>query len=138
MERHTFDQSLGPGLQVAPTPAAAAAPVSVARRLQIRVLRFDSQRPDVAPHWQTYALEGESWFGFPAVRPLLGAGKDEILLIPVTGHTRGHTAIAVRSEGKWLLHCGDAYFGYVAGCSGAAGRIWSICSSYTTYGRWAP
>ncbi|MFO1471249.1 MAG: MBL fold metallo-hydrolase [Turneriella sp.] len=63
-----------------------------------------------APDWQTYALEGESWFGFPAVRPLLGAGKDEILLIPVTGHTRGHTAIAVRSEGKWLLHCGDAYF----------------------------
>ena len=34
--------------------------------------------------------------------------------------------------------CGDAYFGYVAGCSGTAGRIWSICSSYTTYGRWAP
>src|SRR5262249_51927361 len=34
--------------------------------------------------------------------------------------------------------CGDAYFGYVAGCSGAAGRIWSICASYTTYGRWAP
>lgn len=81
------------------------------------------------PDWQTYSLEGESWFDFPAVRPLLGAGKDEILLIPVTGHTRGHTAIAVRSEGtrsagprgatdgigasgegQWLLHCGDAYF----------------------------
>lgn len=82
-----------------------------------------------SPDWQPYTLEGESWFGFPAVRPLLGAGKDEILLIPVTGHTRGHTAIAVRSEGtrstgpraatdgigasgegSWLLHCGDAYF----------------------------
>lgn len=62
------------------------------------------------PEWQRYSLEGESWFGFPAVKPLLGAGKDEILLIPVTGHTRGHTAVAVRSEGRWLLHCGDAYF----------------------------
>ncbi len=62
------------------------------------------------PDWQTYSLEGESWYDFPAVRPLLGAGKDEILLIPVTGHTRGHTAIAVRAEGGWLLHCGDAYF----------------------------
>lgn len=64
-----------------------------------------------SPDWQRYTLEGESWFGFPAVRSLLGAGKDEILLIPVTGHTRGHSAIAVRNNGgKWLLHCGDAYF----------------------------
>lgn len=62
------------------------------------------------PDWQRYNLEGESWFGFPAVKPLLGAGKDEILLIPVTGHTRGHTAIAVKGEKGWLLHCGDAYF----------------------------
>ena len=34
--------------------------------------------------------------------------------------------------------CGDAYFGYAAGCTGGAGRIWSICSSGTTYGTWAP
>jgi hypothetical protein len=34
--------------------------------------------------------------------------------------------------------CGDGYFGYEAGCSGAAGRVWSICSSFTTYGNWAP
>ncbi len=37
-----------------------------------------------------------------------------------------------------MYTCGDAYYGYAAGCSGAAGRIWSICSSGTTYGRWAP
>jgi hypothetical protein len=34
--------------------------------------------------------------------------------------------------------CGDAHFGYAAGCSGSAGRIWAICSSNNTYGRWAP
>jgi glyoxylase-like metal-dependent hydrolase (beta-lactamase superfamily II) len=60
--------------------------------------------------WQRYTLEGEAWYGFPAVRPLLGAGKEEILLVPVTGHTRGHSAVAVRGENGWLLHCGDAYF----------------------------
>jgi len=60
--------------------------------------------------WQRYTLEGESWFGFPSVRALAGAGDDEILLIPVTGHTRGHTAIAVKSGDNWFLHCGDAYF----------------------------
>ena len=60
--------------------------------------------------WQRYTLEGEAWYGFPAVRSLLGAGKDEILIVPVTGHTRGHSAIAVHGENGWLLHCGDAYF----------------------------
>jgi len=29
----------------------------VHRRLYIRVLRFDSHRPEVAPHWQTYELD---------------------------------------------------------------------------------
>ncbi len=45
--------ALKPGLQA----ADAAVGNSTARRLQIRVLRFDSQRPEVAPHWQTYALD---------------------------------------------------------------------------------
>jgi glyoxylase-like metal-dependent hydrolase (beta-lactamase superfamily II) len=31
-------------------------------------------------------------------------------MIPLPGHTSGHCGIAVRSEGKWLLHAGDAYF----------------------------
>ncbi|HRP70480.1 MAG TPA: MBL fold metallo-hydrolase, partial [Turneriella sp.] len=62
------------------------------------------------PDWQRYTLEGESWFGFPAVRALAGTGGDDILLIPVTGHTRGHVAVAVKGDKGWLLHCGDAYF----------------------------
>ena len=31
-------------------------------------------------------------------------------LIPLLGHSRGHTGIAVNSGDGWLLHCGDAYF----------------------------
>jgi glyoxylase-like metal-dependent hydrolase (beta-lactamase superfamily II) len=26
------------------------------------------------------------------------------------GHTRGHTGVAVKHDGRWVLHCGDAYF----------------------------
>jgi len=37
----------------AEAPAGAAA----TRRLKIRVLRFNSQQADVAPHWQTYEVE---------------------------------------------------------------------------------
>ena len=53
--------------------------------------------------------EGESWFGFSAVRAI-PATKDEVLLVPLPGHTRGHCGVAVRRSEDWLLHCGDAYF----------------------------
>ncbi len=47
--------------------------------------------------------------GFESVRLLPGDGP-EILLIPLVGHSRGHTGVAVRDGDGWLLHCGDAYF----------------------------
>jgi glyoxylase-like metal-dependent hydrolase (beta-lactamase superfamily II) len=62
------------------------------------------------PDWQTYdATDGEPWFGFEAVRDLKGL-PPEILLIPLFGHTRGHTGIAVKGDDGWLLHGGDAWF----------------------------
>ncbi len=59
--------------------------------------------------WQTYQPLGERWFGFDAVRPLVGL-CDQILLIPLVGHTRGHSGVAIQTDGGWVLHCGDAYF----------------------------
>jgi len=35
--------------------------------------------------------DGERWFGFEAVR-VLPATDGEVLLIPLHGHTRGHSA----------------------------------------------
>ena len=52
---------------------------------------------------------GTSGCGFESVR-LLPDSDPEILMIPLPGHTLGHTAIAVRRPDGWLLHCGDAYF----------------------------
>src|SRR5205823_5907792 len=34
----------------------------------------------------------------------------DIGLLPMHGHTRGHSAILVRAAGRWLVHAGDAYF----------------------------
>lgn len=60
--------------------------------------------------WQTYALDrGESWFGFDAVQQLEGL-PPEILIVPLYGHTRGHTGIAIKTADKWLFHVGDAYY----------------------------
>lgn len=59
------------------------------------------------PHWQQYdAAEGDDWFGFQSVR----AVGDDVLIIPLHGHTRGHSGVAVKTAKGWLLHAGDAFF----------------------------
>jgi glyoxylase-like metal-dependent hydrolase (beta-lactamase superfamily II) len=67
--------------------------------------------PDESGSWQLYeAAGGEPWFGFEAVRGLVGL-PPEVLLIPLPGHTWGHAGVAVQTDGgRWLLHAGDAYF----------------------------
>jgi glyoxylase-like metal-dependent hydrolase (beta-lactamase superfamily II) len=49
-----------------------------------------------------------TWFGAPAIT--LDGLSAEILLVPLPGHTPGHSAVAVRTGDGWLLHAGDAYF----------------------------
>lgn len=61
------------------------------------------------PRWVRHQPAGEPWFGFACVRGVAGLPED-ILIVPLHGHTRGHAGIAVRGPGGWLLHCGDAYF----------------------------
>jgi glyoxylase-like metal-dependent hydrolase (beta-lactamase superfamily II) len=61
------------------------------------------------PKWRTYTHGGEGWQGFDAVRGLEELG-DEILMVPLFGHTHGHCGIAVNGPTGWLLHAGDAYF----------------------------
>ncbi|MGC9671286.1 MBL fold metallo-hydrolase [Planosporangium sp. 12N6] len=62
------------------------------------------------PNWATYpSADGEKWFGFDAVRQLRGL-PPEILLVPLAGHSRGHTGVAIDTGDRWLLHAGDAYF----------------------------
>jgi glyoxylase-like metal-dependent hydrolase (beta-lactamase superfamily II) len=64
-----------------------------------------------AGRWQEYQAAGESWFGFAAVRQLVGL-PPEILMVPLAGHTHGHAGIALRANGGWLFHAGDAYFSH--------------------------
>lgn len=60
------------------------------------------------PHWSTYpSRKGNSWFGFDALEL---TGLTDVLLIPLAGHTAGHSAVAVRDGARWLLHAGDAFY----------------------------
>ncbi|MEV4111673.1 MBL fold metallo-hydrolase [Nonomuraea sp. NPDC049695] len=62
-----------------------------------------------SPKWVTYPGTGTRWLGVDGVRPLEGLSEN-ILLVPLEGHTRGHAGVAVDDGGRWLLHAGDAYF----------------------------
>ncbi|MDO9458229.1 MBL fold metallo-hydrolase [Nocardioides sp.] len=57
----------------------------------------------------THHAEGDDWFGFESVTVL----GDDVLMVPLHGHSRGHALVAVRDpdvpEG-WQLHAGDSYF----------------------------
>jgi glyoxylase-like metal-dependent hydrolase (beta-lactamase superfamily II) len=69
------------------------------------------RQPQLAhgPDWETYDTVGELWKGVPAARRLVGL-PPEILALPMSGHSRGHAAVAVDTGRGWLVHAGDAYF----------------------------
>jgi len=63
------------------------------------------------PQWVRHEVAGDTWHGFEAVTALHPTAGEEVLLVPLHGHTRGHCGVAVRRpDGGWFLHAGDAYF----------------------------
>lgn len=72
-------------------------------------LRYRSSQWSHQPHLVEHRPTGESWRGFAAAKPL-----DEIdpgiVLIPMTGHSRGHAGVAVDAGHRWVLHAGDAFY----------------------------
>jgi glyoxylase-like metal-dependent hydrolase (beta-lactamase superfamily II) len=85
----------------APELEAALHPPTFAERERYRAAQFAH-----GPKWVKHPLEGDTWLGFDRVRVV----GDDVALIPVVGHTRGHCAVAVKQGDEWLLHAGDAYF----------------------------
>jgi glyoxylase-like metal-dependent hydrolase (beta-lactamase superfamily II) len=83
--------------------------MAVAGRVAAPAGRYITGQWRHGPDWSLVGEGGEDWFGFKGVRAL-GDREADVLMIPLPGHTLGHCGIAVRGEGKWLLHAGDAYF----------------------------
>jgi len=52
---------------------------------------------------------GDTLFGLRNVREIEGL-PDDILFVPLPGHTPGHAGVAVKGPRGWMLHAGDAYF----------------------------
>jgi glyoxylase-like metal-dependent hydrolase (beta-lactamase superfamily II) len=88
--------------------AAAMARATVLERERYKTVHWAH-----GPQWQVYREDGDTWRGLPAVTRLRGLDAD-IGLVPMHGHTRGHSAIVVRHGDTWLVHAGDAYFHHAA------------------------
>ncbi|GLQ31031.1 MBL fold metallo-hydrolase [Litoribrevibacter albus] len=56
--------------------------------------------------WKLHSFTGGLWKGFE-FSPLFPE-NDDILLVNLPGHSRGHAGVAIRKGSDWLLHCGDA------------------------------
>jgi glyoxylase-like metal-dependent hydrolase (beta-lactamase superfamily II) len=87
----------------APELAAATSPSMRERSRYIRAQWAHG------PRWVEHEVDGDRWLGFDSVRLLPGLNV-EIAMIPLVGHTRGHSGISVNKGDGWLLHCGDAFF----------------------------
>ncbi len=72
-------------------------------------MRYRPAQLSSVANWDRIEPGGDEWFGFDSVRALPGR-RDDVLLIPLPGHSRGHSGVAVRTPEGWLLHCGDVYF----------------------------
>jgi glyoxylase-like metal-dependent hydrolase (beta-lactamase superfamily II) len=76
-------------------------------RTLVEKLRYLSADWGHHPDWRLHGSGGDDWFGFEGVRSV----GDDVVLVPLRGHSRGHSGVAVRrDDGGWLLHAGDSYF----------------------------
>jgi glyoxylase-like metal-dependent hydrolase (beta-lactamase superfamily II) len=83
---------------------------AMARRHFIERERYMTAHWSHGPKWEVYAEDGDTWRGLPAITRLRGLDAD-IGLLPMHGHTRGHSAVIVKArDDRWLVHAGDAYF----------------------------
>lgn len=82
---------------------------AMARKHVIERERYLAAQWAHGPKWEVYAEDGDTWRGLPAITRLRGLDAD-IGLLPMHGHTRGHSAVVVSARDRWLVHAGDAYF----------------------------
>jgi glyoxylase-like metal-dependent hydrolase (beta-lactamase superfamily II) len=68
---------------------------------------YDPSQWAHGPKWSLHDRIDEDWYGFNGIRVLDGL-VPEVLLVPLTGHTRGHCGVAIETPEGWLFHCGDA------------------------------
>ena len=76
-------------------------------------LRYKTEQFKQHRHWNfAEHTDGEAWFNLQKVQGL-PFFQDEILMVPLLGHTLGHSGIAIKKQDGWIFFCGDAYFSHL-------------------------
>jgi glyoxylase-like metal-dependent hydrolase (beta-lactamase superfamily II) len=68
-------------------------------------LAYDRSDFGHQPRWVLYDQPDAEWLGLEAIRLPFST---EMYLVPLFGHTRGHSGVAIRERNGWLFHCADA------------------------------
>ncbi|TSD53678.1 MBL fold metallo-hydrolase [Aeromicrobium piscarium] len=69
-------------------------------------MRYRKSQLATLPRPVLHTGRGDVWeFGFTGHEVLPG-----VMLVPMPGHSRGHAAVAVAQDDRWILHAGDALF----------------------------
>ncbi|QUQ63914.1 MBL fold metallo-hydrolase [Kutzneria sp. CA-103260] len=71
--------------------------------------RYLASHRDHSPILVEHSPTDHAWRGFAGATEL-SAIAPGIVLIPLSGHSRGHAAVAVDAGTHWVLHVGDAFF----------------------------
>ena len=75
--------------------------------------RYKPQQFQQHKYWNFLEpTRGENWFNLHRVQGF-SIFQDDILMIPLAGHTTGHCGIAIRQAEGWLFFCGDAYYSHL-------------------------
>lgn len=81
--------------------------LSLKNKIRYKPEQFKQHR-----YWNFIEPEfGDYWYNLSKVQGFK-IFQDEILMIPLLGHTEGHCGIAVKQKNNWLLFCGDAYYSH--------------------------
>jgi glyoxylase-like metal-dependent hydrolase (beta-lactamase superfamily II) len=96
-----------PDAQIHVTAAEALAALRPPTRFER--LRYRRRQWAHGPKIVEHDTNGENWRGFAAAKELVDVSPG-IVLVPMPGHTRGHTCVAVDAGHRWVLHCGDAFY----------------------------
>ncbi len=98
-------------VHVSPVELDVASGTSLRSRVSYRKRFFEH-----VPRWRTHLGEID-WFGVPGCAEVV----EDVMLVPLPGHTVGHCGVAVRLVGgDWLLHTGDASYSDIRSGSPAA------------------
>ncbi len=68
--------------------------------------RYTSHHWQHSTKWKFHFFGGQRWNELEC-SPIFPE-SDDMLLIDLPGHSRGHAGVAIKQKKGWLLHCGDA------------------------------